>query len=60
MPGDTLKQDLAEVLDEALKLIQGISNLSDLEKSANSFSRQEKYVNRFNEVIVRLKRRRKS
>ena len=37
MPGDTLKQDLAEVLDEALKLIQGISNLSDLEKARIHF-----------------------
>ncbi|MEJ6754264.1 MAG: phenylalanine--tRNA ligase subunit alpha [Flavobacteriales bacterium] len=37
MSGDTLKQDLAEVLDEALKLIQGISNLSDLEKARIHF-----------------------
>jgi|TARA_B110000261_G_scaffold24079_1_gene25854 phenylalanyl-tRNA synthetase alpha chain len=37
MPGDTLKQDLAEVLDEALKLIQGIGNLSDLEKARIHF-----------------------
>ena len=37
MPGDTSKQDLAEVLDEALKLIQGISNLSDLEKARIHF-----------------------
>ena len=37
MSGDTLKQDLAEVLDEALKLIQGIGNLSDLEKARIHF-----------------------
>jgi phenylalanyl-tRNA synthetase alpha chain len=32
MPGDTLKQDLEVVLDEALKSIQDVNNLSNLEK----------------------------
>ena len=32
MSGDTLKQDLVRVLDEALNSIKGVNNLSDLEK----------------------------
>ena len=37
MPGDTLKQDLEVVLDEALKSIQDINNISDLEKARVHF-----------------------
>jgi len=37
MSGDTLKQDLARVLDEALKSIKDVNNLSDLEKTRVHF-----------------------
>ena len=37
MPGDTLKNDLKKVLDEALKSINDIKNISDLEKSRVKF-----------------------
>ena len=37
MSGDTLKKDLERVLDEALKSIKDVSNLSDLEKARVHF-----------------------
>jgi len=37
MSGDTLKQDLARVLDEALGSIKDVNNLSDLEKARVHF-----------------------